>query len=44
MVGTLLPTLRRCAMYQSQFLAAALRNLANEIIAEQLFELSLPDA
>ena len=31
-------------MNQSEFLAAALRNPVNEIIAEKLFELALPDA
>jgi hypothetical protein len=31
-------------MNQNEFLAAALRNPANEIIAGQLFELALPDA
>ena len=31
-------------MNRNQFLTAALRNPANEIIAEQLFELALPDA
>ena len=31
-------------MNQDQFLTAALRNPANEIIAEELFRLALPDA
>src|SRR6478609_5515788 len=31
-------------MNQDQFLAAASRNPANEIIAEELFRLALPDA
>jgi len=31
-------------MNQSEFLAATLRNPANQIIAEKLFELALPDA
>src|SRR6478609_9907140 len=31
-------------MNQSEFLTAALRNPANAIIAEKLFELDLPDA
>ena len=31
-------------MNQDQFLTAALRNPANEIIAEELFQLALPDA
>jgi hypothetical protein len=36
--------LRRAAMNRDEFLAAALRNPANEIIAEELFRLALPDA
>jgi hypothetical protein len=31
-------------MNQNQFLAAALRNPANEIIIDELFRLALPDA
>src|SRR6266851_9246673 len=38
-----LPTLR-IPMNRDQFLAAALRNPANQIIADALFELALPDA
>src|SRR4051794_40766015 len=37
-------TIARAAMNQSEFLTAALRNPANEIIAAKLFELALPDA
>jgi uncharacterized protein len=36
--------LLRAAMNQDEFLAAALRNPANEIIADELFRLALPDA
>ena len=34
----------RTAMNRDEFLAAALRNPANEIIADELFRLALPDA
>jgi uncharacterized protein len=36
--------LLRMVMNRDQFLAAALRNPANEIIADELFRLALPDA
>src|SRR5258705_12247068 len=35
---------RRATMNRNQFLTAALQNPANEIIAEELFRLALPDA
>ena len=36
--------LTRAIMNRDQFLTAALQNPANEIIAEELFRLALPDA